>query len=188
MTGLDDSEDFDPATIIAALNRHGVHYVVIGALAAQLQGAPIPRTMDIDITPAADSENLQRLSDALHELGAKIRTAAVPEGLPYDHDGVSLSRARIWNLSTPFGEFDLSFVPSGTQGYDDLVRHAQVMESYGQTVPVADLDDVIRSKEAAGRPKDILHLPILLQTSHRRREQLTQGQEIERDTSFDVDL
>ena len=161
MTGPDDLEDFDPAPIIAALNRHGVHYVVIGALAAQLQGAPIPRTRDIDITPAADKDNVQRLSNALHELSAKIRSADIPEGLPFDHDGVSLSRAGIWNLTTPFGEFDLSFVPSGTQGYDDLARHAQVMEFCGTAVPVADLDDVIRSKEAAGRPKDILHLPVL---------------------------
>jgi len=37
VTNLDDPEDLDASTIIAVLNRHGVHYVVIGALAAQLQ-------------------------------------------------------------------------------------------------------------------------------------------------------
>jgi hypothetical protein len=157
--------DFDGATIIATLNRHGVRYVVIGALAAQLHGAPIPRTRDIDITPAATDDNLGRLSAALHELDARIRTVDAPDGLPFDHDGASLSRAGIWNLTTSFGEFDISFVPSGTQGYEDLARRAVAMESNGQLLPVADLDDVIRSKEAAGRPKDILHLPILLQTS-----------------------
>ena len=167
MTNPENPGDFDAATIIATLNRYGVHYVVIGALAAQLQGAPIPRTRDIDITPDTSYENLERLSAALHKLSARIRTADVPEGLPFDHDGTSLSRARAWNLTTPFGEFDISFVPSGTEGYEDLARHALVIESYGQLVPVADLDDVIRSKEAAGRPKDILHLPILLQTSQR---------------------
>lgn len=129
MTNPEDPEDLDAATIIGTLNRHGVHYVVIGALAAQLQGAPIPRTRDIDITPASDDDNLQRLSAALHELNARIRTADVPEGLPFDHDGASLSRARIWNLTTPFGEFDLSFVPSGTEGYNDLARHAHLLSS-----------------------------------------------------------
>jgi len=104
VTNPQDPGDFDAATIIAMLNRHGVHYVVIGALAAQLQGAPIPRTRDIDITPAATDDNLQRLSTALHELSARIRTADVPEGLPFDHDGASLSGSRIWNLTTPFGE------------------------------------------------------------------------------------
>lgn len=185
MTNSEDPGDFDAATIIATLNQHGVHYVVIGALAAQLQGAPIPRTRDIDITPATSYENLQRLSAALHELSARIRTADVPEGLPFDHDGTSLSRARIWNLTTPFGEFDISFVPSGTEGYEDLARRALVIESYGQLVPVADLDDVIRSKEAAGRPKDILHLPILLQTSQRLHpERRKQG--VEREAGPDI--
>ena len=186
VTDPEDPEDFDAATIIATLNRHGVQYVVIGALAAQLQGAPIPRTRAIDITPASDHDNLHRLSAALHELKARIRTADVPEGLPFDHDGASLSRARVWNLTTPFGAFDLSFVPSGTEGYSDLARHAHVTESYGQLVPVADLDDVIRSKEAAGRPKDILHLPILLQTSQRLRNRRRQGRDSQRDIGPDI--
>jgi hypothetical protein len=113
------------------------------------------------------SEPVALLGNRDTTLAGWRRTADIPEGLPFDHDGTSLSRARIWNLTTPFGEFHISFVPSGTQGYEDLARHALVIESYGQLVPVADLDDVIRSKEAAGRPKDILHLLILLQTSQR---------------------
>jgi hypothetical protein len=186
VTTPEDPEDLDAATIIATLNRHGVRYVVIGAFAAQLRGAPIPRTRDIDITPASDNENLRRLSAALQELNARIRTADVAEGLPFDHDGPSLSRARIWNLTTPFGEFDLSFVPSGTDGYEDLARHAHLLESYGQLIPVADLDDVIRSKEAAGRPKDILHLPILLQTSQRLRDRRKRGKGAEREIGSDI--
>ena len=75
----------------------------------------------------------------------------------------------MWNLTSPFGEFDISFVPSGTEGYDDLARHARIVESHGESVPVADLDDVIRSKEAAGRPKDIMQLPILIQTARRKK-------------------
>jgi hypothetical protein len=161
--------ELDAETIVATLNRFGVKYVVIGAFAAQLQGAPIPRTRDIDVTPATDAANLKRLSDALNELQARIRTVDVPEGLPFDHDGASLGRAGMWNLTSPFGEFDISFVPSGTEGYDDLARQALIVESHGESVPVADLDDVIRSKEAAGRPKDIVQLPILIQTARKRR-------------------
>ena len=87
-------------------------------------------------------------------------------------------------MTTPYGEFDISFAPSGTEGYEDLARHALVIESYGQLVPVADLDDVIRSKEAAGRPKDILHLPILLQTSQRLHRE--RGTHVERDSGPDI--
>src|SRR5271155_1713135 len=136
MTEWAHPDEFDAQSIIATLNRHGVHYVVIGAFAAQLHGAPIPRTRDIDVTPASDAANLERLSSALLELNARIRTPDVPEGLPFDHNGTSLGRSRIWNLMTPFGEFDISFVPSGTQGYDDLHRRAHIIESGGQPVPV----------------------------------------------------
>jgi hypothetical protein len=169
MTDPKSVPELDAETIVATPNKFGVKYVVIGAFAAQLQGAPIPRTRDIDVTPATDAANLKKLSTALRELHARIRTVDEPEGLPFDHDGPSLGRARMWNLTSPFGEFDISFVPSGTEGYDDLARQAHVVESHGEYVPVADLDDVIRSKEAAGRPKDIVQLPILIQTARRRR-------------------
>jgi len=170
MTGPDeDAECFDSAAIISVLNRHGVRYVVIGAFAAQLQGAPIPRTRDIDLTPSSDRRNLERLSAALHELNAKIRTAEVSEGLSFDHDGASLGEVQVWNLTSPHGDFDISFVPNGTEGYEDLARHARVIDADGQSIPVADLYDLIRSKEAARRPKDILHLPVLIQTAERRR-------------------
>ena len=74
----------------------------------------------------------------------------------------------MWNLTSPFGEFDISFIPSGRQGYKELARNARVIEVYGELIPVADLNDVTKSKEAAGRPKGIIHLPILIQTAQRR--------------------
>ena len=61
-------------------------------------------------------ENLTRLSKALKELGARIRTDAVDEGLPFDHDGRSLAASSVWNLICPYGEFDISFLPSGIAG------------------------------------------------------------------------
>ena len=50
------------------LSRHGVEFVIIGAFAAELHAAPIPRTQDVDVTPKASQENLARLSAALQEL------------------------------------------------------------------------------------------------------------------------
>jgi hypothetical protein len=159
--------DPDAAGIVAVLNKHQVKYVVIGAFAAIAQQAPIPATRDIDFAPGTSKDNLVRLSAALHELGARIRTDAAPEGLTFDHDGASLARADVWNLVCDLGEFDLSFHPSGIdRGYDELARRSHLVVVDGVEVPVADLDDVIRSKEAAGRPKDLQVLPILYR--HRR--------------------
>ena len=153
---------FNPAAIVAALNRHQVRYVIIGAFAAIAQRAPIPATRDIDITPDASAENLTRLSRALTDLGARIRTEAEPGGLPFSHDAPSLAAAEVWNLMCADGEFDISFHPSGfASGYAQLAAGAHRLRVGDVEVVVADLADVIRSKESAGRPKDLQVLPLL---------------------------
>jgi hypothetical protein len=150
------------AAIVEVLNRHGVQYVVIGAFAAIAQQAPIPATRDIDLTPDTTVDNLNRLLAALKELRAQIRTDAVEGSLPFDHDGNSLTGSAIWSLNCPFGEFDISFRPSSFEGgFRALVARSHKVMVDGIEVPIADLDVVIASKEAAGRPKDLRVLPVL---------------------------
>ena len=163
--------ELNAAAIVAALNRHQVRYVIIGAFAAIAQQAPIPATRDIDLTPEASQENLARLSSALKELDARIRTEAVPDGLPFSHDATSLAAAEVWNLTCPDGEFDISFHPSGFEGgYAQLAVNAHRLRVGDVEVIVADLADVIRSKESAGRPKDLRVLPLLYRHQSTRRE------------------
>ncbi len=72
------------------------------------------------------------------------------------------------SLVTSAGALDISFVPDGTRGYEDLAR-GQLEIAYGdRLVPVARLEDVIPSKEAAWREKDFLVLPAL--RAHLRRQ------------------
>ena len=61
---------FDPEATVRILNKHGVRYDVIGGMAAQLHDLPVPATVDIDVTPAHDRKNLERLADAFDELEA----------------------------------------------------------------------------------------------------------------------
>lgn len=162
--------ELNAAAIVAALNRHQVRYVIIGAFAAIAQQAPIPATRDIDLTPEASEENLARLSAALTELGARVRTEAAPGGLAFSHDATSLGAAEVWNLICGDGEFDISFHPSGfADGYEQLAAHAHRMRVGDVEVVVADLADVIRSKESAGRPKDLRVLPLLYRHQSARR-------------------
>jgi hypothetical protein len=162
--------ELNAAAIVAALNRHQVRYVIIGAFAAITQQAPIPATRDIDVTPEASQDNLGRLSLALKELGARIRTGAAPHGLPFSHDASSLAAAEVWNLICDDGEFDISFHPAGfAGGYAQLVMNAHRMRVGEVEVVVADLADVIRSKESAGRPKDLRVLPLLYRHLSARR-------------------
>jgi hypothetical protein len=168
----------NPAAIVAALNRYQVRYVIIGAFAAIAQHAPIPATRDIDFTPEVSQENLARLSRALTDLGARIRTEAVPEGLPFSHDATSLAAAEVWNLVCADGECDISFHPSGfAGGYAQLAVNAHRLRVGEVEVVVADLADVIRSKESTGRPKDLRVLPLLYrhQSSRRAEREAEQG-------------
>ena len=161
------NENVDAARIVEVLNRHRVAYVIIGGYAAELhEVADLPPTRDVDVCPATDRENLGRLSAVLTELNALIRTDAVDGGLPFAHDPESLARASMWNLVCDAGELDITFEPSGG-GYGHLAPHAVTIELLGHPVPVAAIDDVIASKTAAGRPKDLAALPALVR--HRQR-------------------
>jgi len=154
------SATFDPTAVLRVLAEHEVRFVLIGGIAAAIHGSPYVTT-DIDVTPLVARENLDRLSEALRALDARIRTEGVDGGLPFAHDAESLLRSTIWNLTTKHGDVDLVLVPAGTAGYDDLVRDSERLEILGVEVRVASLADVVRSKAAAGREKDRLQLPLL---------------------------
>jgi hypothetical protein len=127
--------------------------VLIGALAARLQGFP-RATADADITPARDVENLRKLAAALRELDARVYTESVPEGLRFDCSAEALARAELWNLVTSAGRIDVAFAPAGTAGYEDLLAGAVRFRVFGVELLAAGLPDIIRSKQAADRPQD----------------------------------
>ena len=162
--------------ILEALQRHDVRYVVVGAVAAIAQGSPLP-TEDIDVTPASDLANLERLAAALQDLEARLRVPDKPEGVPFPFDPTYLAGNEIWNLVTPHGDLDVIFVPAGTEGYDDLKRDAILVDFGEIQAPMASLVDVIRSKQASSRAKDHAQLPALRQTLEvvRRRERESQS-------------
>jgi hypothetical protein len=152
-------------TLFATLERHGVRYIVIGGAAAEARGWR-GRTVDVDIVPSPDAENLDRLAVALNELPARIVVGpGEPEGLaaPGGFDRRLLATSTVWNLSTPHGPLDLAFKPSGTDGFSDLVRHATpaMIPGSERAVLVASAADIIRSKTAASRVKDLAVLPEL---------------------------
>jgi hypothetical protein len=165
--GVSEIEPLDPGKLLAVLKKHNVRFVLIGALAARLYGFP-RLTADADITPSDDAVNMKKLASALEELHAKIYTESIPEGLAFDCSAAMLSRAVMWNLVTSAGRIDIAFKPAGTDGYDDLETGAETFEAFGIQFLVASLADIIRSKEAAGRPKDREDVAILRAIQKRR--------------------
>lgn len=164
---MSDHHPFDPETLVRVLSKHDVRYVLVGALAARLQGFP-RLTADADITPAMDPQNLERLARALRELDAKVFTKSVPEGLGFDCAARTLARAELWNLITSAGRLDIVFQPAGTEGYEDLSRDAVEYEVFGFDLKAASLEDIIRSKQASDRPQDRQDVVVMREMLRRR--------------------
>lgn len=162
-------EPFSPERILAVLVEHEVDFVLIGGLAAVAHGSPL-LTEDVGITPEVSEANLDRLARALRALEARVRHPDIPEGLPFSCDATSLAAAIFWNLTTPYGDLDISFTPAGTAGFSSLLSESALLSFRGVTVRLASLDAVVRSKAAADRPKDHRALPVLRELLAQQRE------------------
>ena len=149
------------AAICRVLIDHGVKFVIIGGVAARLHGTG-HATIDIDICPSTDDANLSSLTAALQELGARLRVEGHSDGVPFDPHADMLRQVTTMTLITEHGPLDLCFAPTGfPDGYASLTEHASIIVVGAVDLPVASLQDVVTSKRAAGRPKDIVALPPL---------------------------
>jgi hypothetical protein len=151
--------------LLRTLDERGVRYVIVGGLAAAAQGAGRV-TFDIDVVPDWSTENLGRLAEALRVLGAKLRVPDGPEPVDHPLDARSLRGFEVSTWRTEAGDLDVIIgTPTATRGrlagFDELVERAHALEAYGLTILVADLDDIIESKEALAREPDLLALPEL---------------------------
>lgn len=151
---------FDPGCIFATCARHDVDYVLIGGLAAVIRGSTA-MTNDADLVPRSTPENLGRVAEVLRDLDARLRVPDTPDGVMFDPHPALLASMTTLNTTTRCGDVDFAFAPAGLDDYDALVAASDVYDLDGVHVQVAALDDIIRSKEAAGRAKDHATLPIL---------------------------
>jgi hypothetical protein len=141
------ADPFDPIAILQTLDRDGVSYVVVGALARVIQGSD-ELTDGIDLVPAMKEENLRRLEAALIDLDARRDGRAIS----LDRD---LGPYAVLELSSSAGELKLVPEPVGTAGYDDLRRGAS-REPLGRGVrpSVASPGDLARMLAALDREQD----------------------------------
>jgi hypothetical protein len=161
---------FDPLGALRTFNEHGVNYVLIGGYASSVLGAPII-TNDVDVCYERTPENMDRLAAALQELGATLRVAGVDKELPFVLDRRTIAAGDSFTFRTDAGDLDVLGTPSGTGGFRDLDADATSYDlGEGLIVRVVSLDDLIRMKEAASRPKDEAHLHVLAALKQRIEE------------------
>lgn len=154
---------------LAALADAGVQFVIVGGLAGTAHGSAL-LTKDLDICYERTADNHKRLAALLQKIHARLRDA--PGSLPFVLDERALSQGMNFTLQTDLGDIDLLGELSGGGRFSELMRDAMPMLLYGKTFQVASLDALIRSKRAAGRPKDMNALPELeaLRDLTRRRQ------------------
>jgi hypothetical protein len=144
------------ATLVNALAEAKLEAIVVGTTAAVLQGAPI-MTQDVDLLIRDTPKNREKLARFCEAVGSgrPIRITPVSETL------------RLPGLLTPV---DVLFDEiAGGLTFASLRSRAAAVDVGGVVATVASLSDVIHSKEAAGRPKDVAQLPILRDTLRVKR-------------------
>jgi predicted nucleotidyltransferase len=135
--------------VFKSFQQHNVKYVVIGGIAAVLYGVP-RATFDLDILIEATSKNVQRLIAALIDAGMGTATLTSVEEILANEITIFKDRVRIdVQISTPGLEFEAAW------------EKKQSMEYQGQTFYVVSLDDLIKSKRAAGRDVDLEDVRLL---------------------------
>lgn len=149
------SSDVSEKTLVAlarALRASKLEAIVIGNAASMLNGAPVT-TQDIDLLIRDTKPNRRKLARFADEIGG---SAPLPVS---DLSKVEWIEGR---LAVPV-EIHFDRI-SGRLTFASLRSRAEVVSVGDEKLLVATLADVIRSKQAAGRPKDRAVLPILRDT------------------------
>ena len=141
--------DFE--TLIGALAAADVEFVIVGGLAATVHGSA-RLTQDIDVVYARNETNLARLVNSLAPYDPYLRGA--PAGLPFDWSAHTLRSGLNFTITTTAGDIDLLGEITGGGSYADLLSHTIEIILFGHTCRCLDLAWLIRTKRAAGRPRD----------------------------------
>lgn len=153
------SEQLDARALFAALAEAEVQHVVVGGWAVNAHGY-IRTTKDIDLCPAPDRENLERLASLLvalesRQLGLDDFDQAELPGDPTDAD--SLARGGNFRVETRLGILDVMQWLDSADGeleYEDLARSGVQAEPFGIPVTVCSLEHLVAMKRRADRERD----------------------------------
>lgn len=156
--------ELDIQGILERLDEAGVEYIVIGGVAVGFHGY-VRATKDLDVVPAPDRPNLERLVGALRALGAELDGAGDFDAaeLPDPLDPGTLALGGNWVLQTRLGRFDVMQWLGDVELWRMLSPAAVEVDMDGLKVKVAGYDDLVAMKRQAARPSDLEDLERLRQ-------------------------
>jgi predicted nucleotidyltransferase len=144
--------------MIRALHDAGVEFLVVGGLAAVLNGVPV-NTFDVDVVHRRTAENVDRIMPVLDALDAVYRIQPERRLRPAKSALLSMGHQ---NLTTKYGPLDLLGTIGADLGYEELVpRSTEILIAEDIRVRVLNLETLIEVKEQLNGEKDRAMLPIL---------------------------
>ena len=150
----------DLSALLEGLKKADVKFILVGGLAAVVQGAPIT-TMDVDIVHQRTSEYIFKLLSFLKSVDSFHRR---PDDKIIEPTEQDLSGEGQALFSTRFGPLDVLAVIEEGKTYDNLLEHTVDVKFRGKTIKVLDLEMMIELKRASKDPKDKQRLPLLEET------------------------
>lgn len=151
--------ELDIRGLLRELVKEEVEFLIIGGVAVGYHGH-VRATKDVDVVPAPDPPNLERLARVLRRLEAVVEGADDfdPEELPDPLDPQALEEGGNWVLLTSLGRLDIM------QWIDDdalwkLLAPSAVEDELGDLrIKMVGYEDLVMLKEKAGRPEDLTDL------------------------------
>ena len=160
------SQPSNLTVLITKLAAAGVELILVGGLAAVVQGAPVT-TFDMDIVHKRAPENIRALVDVLGSVGAYYRGR--PGGQRPGPDAIALAGPGHSLFMTDLGPIDaLGTIEEGL-GYDELLPESIALTIAGHTIRVLSLETIVRLKRASTHLKDRQALPVLEAALRRSR-------------------
>ena len=159
-TENENQSSIDLGAILEGLVRAGVDFILVGGLAAVVQGAPVT-TMDVDIVHSQSSENITRLLQYLTSIDAFHRR---PDDKLIKPQAGDISGKGHALFTTRIGPIDVLAVIEGGKAYGDLLEHTVEIEFRNRTIRVLDLEMLVQLKKNYPDPKDRQRLPVLEET------------------------
>ena len=161
--------------VLEGLLEAGVDFVLVGGLAAVIQGAPVT-TMDVDIVHRQSPDNITRLLAFLKSVEAVHRR---PDDVLIEPKEQDLSGKGHVLLTTLIGPLDVLAVIEGGRSYEDLLEHTVAIDFRGYTLRVLGLKTLIELKKTSTEPRDKQRLPVLRETLRQSEEKYGRGEDKE---------
>ncbi len=131
--------------LLSLLEKHKVRYLVVGGYAVMKYTEP-RFTKDLDLWISTDEENSKAVYAALKEFGAPLKDLAPAD---FTQEGY------FYQMGNPPFRLDVMMSIPGVT-FETAWANREKVQLEGLVIPFISKADLIKAKEAGGRPQDLI--------------------------------